>query len=160
MRDSLHTLIHSLSKSEKRYFRLFCTRETSGENYLQLFDAVDGQKVYDEKGIKTRFRKAAFAGHLHVTKNYLRKLILKSLRNYHSDISSDAQLKDILRNVEILYNKELYALCKTELKRAATLAAKHELLNGRVEVETWNRKLAQAQQPHALGRAGCVLVHS
>ena len=146
--DALHELIHSLSKSEKRYFKLFCSRESSGGNYLRLFNAIDKQSQYDEQAIKKAFRKEVFVGQLHVTKNYLRRLILKSLRNYHAGISKDAELKDVLRNVEILYNKELFRQCDLELRRADAIAGKHELLTGKVEVETWKRKLAQTLQPH------------
>lgn len=146
--DELHALIHSLSRSEKRYFKLFCGREASGENYLKLFDEIDRQAVYKEAAIKKKFASEKFVTQLHVTKNYLRSLILKSLRNFHSGISKDAELKDILRNVEILFNKELFGLCETELKRAENIARKYELNSGYVEVKSWLRKLEQAQKPH------------
>lgn len=43
--DSLFQLVHSLSKSEKRYFRLFARRHAlGGENhYLALLHWVTGQ---------------------------------------------------------------------------------------------------------------------
>ncbi len=148
MKSPLYELIHSLSKSEKRYFVLFCTREASGGNYLKLFNAIDTQAKYDEAAIKKRFRNEVFVRQLHVTKNYLFKLILKSLRNYHASLSKDAELKDLLRNVEILYNKELYHQCGKELHRANIIAVKHELYTGKVEIESWKRKLTQAQTPH------------
>lgn len=146
--DELHVLIHSLSRSEKRYFKLFCGREASGGNYLKLFDEIDRQAVYKEAAIKKKFAKEKFVTQLHVTKHYLRNLILKSLRNFHSGISKDAELKDLLRNVEILFNKELFGLCETELKRAESIALKYELISGYVEVKSWMRKLEQAQEPH------------
>jgi tetratricopeptide (TPR) repeat protein len=146
--DPLFELIHALSRSEKRYFRLFCTRDASGENYLRLFDTIDGQSEYDEATIKRMFRHLKFTKQLHVTKNYLRRLILKTLRNYHANLSKDAELKDILRNVEILFNKELYTLCQSELKRGDAIASRHELLSGTIDIESWKRKLFQTLQPH------------
>ena len=53
---------------------------------------------------------------------HLYRLILKSLRSYHTSISKDAELKDLLRNVEILYYKELYNQCHYGLKKAENLA--------------------------------------
>ena len=150
-KEELHSLIHSLSKSETRYFKLFCTREKSGKNYLKLFDAVRKQEVYDEKAIKTEFRAEKFVKQLHVTKNYLRQLILKSLRNFHAEISINTKLKDLLHNVEILFNKELYQHCLTELKKANDIAQKYELVAGMVEVENWKRKLEQAIHPQNYG---------
>lgn len=146
-KNFLFILIKSLSKSEKRYFRLFCTREASGNNYLRLFDAMEKQSAYDEADIKQQFQKEKFSKQLHVTKNYLGKLILKSLRNFHAGISKDAELKDILRNIEILYNKELFEQCEDQLRLAEKLAHKYELLVGALEVGNWKRKLEQTRHP-------------
>jgi len=146
-KESLFVLIHSLSKSEKRYFSLFCTREASGSNYLKLFYAIERQSNYDEKAIKELFKNEKFTKQLHVTKNYLRKLILKSLRNFHAGISKDAELKDILRNIEILYNKELFGHCQSQLRVAERLAIKYELLTGLLEIDNWKRKLEQTRRP-------------
>ncbi|HMB64316.1 MAG TPA: hypothetical protein VKN36_14650 [Eudoraea sp.] len=147
IKESLFVLIKSLSKSEKRYFRLFCTREASGSNYLQLFDAIARQSVYDEKALKDQFKNKRFTRQLHVTKNYLGKLILKSLRNFHAGISRDAELKDVLRNIEILYNKELFEHCESQLQVADRLAKKYELLPGQLEIDNWKRKLEQTRRP-------------
>ena len=147
IKESLFVLIKSLSKSEKRYFHLFCTREASGNNYLRLFDAIDAQSVYDEQLIRKQFKNEKFITQLHVTKNYLRKLIFKSLRNFHENISKDAELKNVLRNIEILYNKELFTQCESQLKVALRLANKYELLTGLLEIENWLRKLEQTQRP-------------
>ena len=48
--DTLFQLIHSLQKSEKRNFKLYVTRNTSGEDLkiIQLFDAIDKMQEYDE----------------------------------------------------------------------------------------------------------------
>jgi hypothetical protein len=142
-KEQLFVLIRSLSKAEKRYFKLFCKQTTTESNYLKLFEAMDLQKEYDEKAIKKKFANQEFCKQLHVTKNYLRQLILKSLRNYHHGISRNAELKDALRNVEILYHKELYPHCQIELKKAEGLARSFEINTGLVEVISWKRKLEQ-----------------
>ena len=150
-KEELFVLIKSLSRSEKRYFHLFCTREASGKNYRKLFEAINRQEAYDERAIKEQFKDEIFVRQLHVTKNYLRKLILKSLRNFHAGISRDAELKDTLRNIETLYNKELFTHCRRELKRAEVIARKYELTAGLVEVQSWKRKLEQAMHPDNYG---------
>lgn len=147
--SDLHLLIQSLSKSEKRYFRLYCARKAGDGNYMKLFDAIGRQREYDEAAIRKRFARHTFVRQLHVTKHYLRNLILQSLRDYHAGISSDARLKDILRNAEILFHKELYTHCRKELDRAERIATKYELLPGMIDVQTWKRRLTQALHPHA-----------
>ena len=144
----LFDLIHSLSRSEKRYFKLFCAQSGTSPNYLRLFEIIDQQSDYDEPAIKQAFAGEKFIKQLHTTKYYLRNLILKSLRNFHARISRDAMLKDMLRNVEILFHKELYDLCDIEIKKAETIARDFERMSSMVEVLTWKRKLAQARTPH------------
>jgi hypothetical protein len=120
----------------------------SGSNYLRLFDAISALDTYDEQYIKKKFKTEKFVSQLHVTKHYLRQLILKSLRNFHANISKDAALKDIFRNIEILFNKELYEHCEIELKKAAELTVKFEMTTGKIEVGNWKRKLEQTLRPH------------
>ena len=147
----LFDLIHALSRSEKRYFKLFCSQSGTSANYIRLFEVIEEQEVYDEPAIKEKFAGEKFIKQLHATKYYLRNLILKSLRNYHARISRSAMLKDTLRNIEILFHKELYDLCESELKKAETVARDFELMAGMVEVRAWQRKLAQARSPHQYG---------
>ena len=76
-KDKLFSLVKSLSKSEKRHFKLFAARQNGGRNYLKLFNAVEEQECYSEQLIKSKFAGENFTNQLHVTKNYLYKLILK-----------------------------------------------------------------------------------
>ena len=43
--QQLHQLIHSMSKSEKRYFKINSNRE--GSIYVKVFDLIIDQNVYD-----------------------------------------------------------------------------------------------------------------
>ena len=56
--DFLHELIQSLTKSEKRYFKLLSSRHTIGEenNYILLFDFIEKQDLYDEEQLKSHFK--------------------------------------------------------------------------------------------------------
>jgi len=124
--EQLFYLIKSLNKAEKRYFKLFATSSNENNNYLLLFDAIDKQDIYDENAIKEKFHNKTFVNQLHVTKNYLNQLILKSLRNFHSSISKDAEIKDLLRDIEILLKKELFQQCTQIIEKALKLATLYE----------------------------------
>lgn len=141
-KGGLFKLIKSLSKSEKRYFKLYCSSTKVSSMYLELFDVMDNQLEYDEVLIRRKFDGKKFLNQLHVTKNYLHQLILKVLRNFHGKISKDAQIKDILRNVELLFQRELYDLCDGELARAEKLANSYERDLATIEILSWNRRLA------------------
>lgn len=155
--EELSVLIKSLSASEKRYFRLFCSQVSTGQNSRLLFDFYDASENGGDAELKRGFADQAFTKQLHVAKAYLKKLILKTLRNYHSAASKRAEFYDCLRNIEILFRKELYQLVNVELKKAARLADENDLLAGRVEVENWKRKLHQAQFPYGFSELESIL---
>jgi len=136
-KGNLYYLIQSLTKSEKRYFKIFCFSEKANKNYLQLFEAYEKMDVLAESVIKKKF---AHVQQLHVTKNYLSNLILASLRSYHAKISKDAELKDTLRNIEILFKKELLDQCFYEIQKAEKLARDYELMTGLIEVLNWKKR--------------------
>ena len=140
-KGNLFFLIKSLTKTEKRYFKLFCFTQKVGKNYLKLFEAFDNQEVLDEAAIKQQFQGEKFVKQLHVTKNYLSQLILKSLRKLLWATIKNAEIKDCLRNVEILFHKELYDQCHYELLRAEKLARKYEHLTSLIEILGWRRRI-------------------
>ena len=146
-KGNLFALIKSLSKAEKRYFRLFVNSQGSGKNYLLLFDAIEQQEEYDEKALKEQFKGQAFIRQLHVTKIYLNKLILKSLRNFYSAHSRESELKDLLRDIEILFQKELYDQCFYVIQKAEKLSREYEKLPMLLEALAWQRKLLLTRNP-------------
>jgi hypothetical protein len=113
----LHELIRSLTKSEKRFFKLHSALQSGDKNYLRIFDAIDRQKVYDEDAVKKQFAKETFIKHFPSEKNHLYKLILKALRAYHGEASVSGLLKQEIKNIEILYDKALYNEANKTLHR-------------------------------------------
>lgn len=146
-KDFLFFLIKSLSRTEKRYLKINFKHSKPAAVYLQLFDAIDRQKEYDEAQLKVKFKGQKFVKHFHLSKRYLYGLILAALRNYHKEASPKAEVNDILKNVEILYQKGLYALAETELTKAGKMAEEYELATSQYDVLYWQRKLLQAQRP-------------
>jgi len=49
---ALFDLIKTLTKSEKRYIKLFFKLQEGDKKYEQLFDAIHKQNEYDERKIK------------------------------------------------------------------------------------------------------------
>ena len=86
--DSLFRLIRSMSKSEKRHFKLYSSRHSVEENnYQKLFDAIDRQKNYDEEFILKKFSKETFTNRFPITKKRLYETVLRSLDAFHSQSS-------------------------------------------------------------------------
>ena len=54
--SELFNLIKSLTKSEKRFFKLSSSLQSGEKNYLKIFDAIDEQDEYDEYALKDMFK--------------------------------------------------------------------------------------------------------
>jgi hypothetical protein len=144
--EYLFELVQSLSKSEKRYFKLHSNLVSGSKSYLNLFEKLESSKEYDERKLlkRTRIDKKK----LSVAKNYLHEQVLKSLRNFHSSISIRSRIHALLLNVEILYRKGLIMPGYKELKKARSLALKHEKFGLLQEILNWERQFG------ALGEKG------
>ncbi len=152
-KDSLFKLIKSLTKSEKRFFKVFSSRHVIGEqnNYVELFDAIDKQKVYNEDALVRKFRNKKFVRRFSVAKNYLSELILKSMRSYHAQSSMDAQILEMLGSISFLYYKGLYPQAKKVLQKAKKLALEYEKLSIVPEIIKWQKKIMDIESFGGLG---------
>lgn len=139
----LFDLIGSLTKSEKRFFKLSSSLQSGDKNYLKIFDAIEKQEEYDEESLKETFAKETFIKHFPSEKNHLYKLILKSLRLFHSDKSSGSVLKQEIKNIEILFRKALFHECSKYLARAKKIAVKNEKFYYSIDLINWERMLLE-----------------
>ncbi len=143
--NELFDLIKTLSKSEKRFFKLNSSLQSGDKNYLKLFDYIEKQNSYNEEALKNYFKGEKFIKHLPSEKNHLYKLILKSLRNFYADQSVKSQLKQEIKNVEVLYQKALYKECAKFVKRAKKIAADYEKFYYLFELINWEKKLMEEE---------------
>lgn len=125
---ALFELIKSMSKSEKRYFKILSSRHTIGEenNYITLFDYIEQLSAYNEEELFEHFSGEAFLNQFSITKNRLYESVMKSLDAFHSNSSIDTQIARLIHGAEILYNKSLYDHAKRQLVSAERLAKKHD----------------------------------
>ena len=141
----LHLLIKSLSKAEKRYFKVYSSRHAIGgkNNYQLIIDAIEKQPVYDEDAIILKFKSEGFVNKFSITKNRLYDHVLKSLDAFHSNSSINAQLKRQIHYAEILYKKSLYKQSAKQLKSAKKIAYKYEKHTSLVEIFMWEKLLIE-----------------
>lgn len=107
--DFLLQLIKSLSKPEKRHFKLFVQRNPSNSDslFLKLFSHLEKQKAYDEKLI---FKQIPDIKKIQLPnlKAHLYKQLLVSLRLIHRQENEDIDIRERIDYARILYNKGLY----------------------------------------------------
>lgn len=128
-KDNLFLLVKSLTKSEKRQFKLYVGRldVNSDSKFLNLFNVLDKAQVYDElvilkSGIVKKQQLANVKAHL-----YKQILISLKLNPSHQNIRS--QIREQLDFASILYHKGLYKQSLKILDKAKDLAIQNEEKN-------------------------------
>ena len=128
--DHLYKLIKSLTKAEKRNFKLYVKRLGDNIKFLKLFNIIDKQTTYNEEDIIKKVPDIK-PSQLPNIKANLTKNLLISLRLIarHSDI--DIMIRQQLDYAKILYNKALYNQSLITLNKAKEAAKKYnrELLH-------------------------------
>jgi len=131
--DPLFKLIYSLSASEKRYFSIYASRHTRGDqnNSVRMYKKLDALKTYDEKKFLEKNKKEGFAKHYRFNKHFLYKLILQSLRSFHAGNTAEAEIREQIHYADILTEKGLFDHAIDLIATAKLKATKfqyHELL--------------------------------
>lgn len=133
-KDALFVLIKSLSKSEKRQFKLYVGRlgVNTDAKFLALFNLLDKMKDYDEKAIlESGIVKKTQLSNL---KAHLYKQILVSLRLNPVNQNIRVQIREQLDFATILYQKGLYKQSLKILDKAKGTAIDNEEKNIAYEI--------------------------
>lgn len=133
-KDALFTLVKSLSKSEKRQFKLYVGRlgVNTDAKFLALFNLMDKMRSYDESQIlDSGIVKKAQLSNL---KAHLYKQILISLRLNPVNQNTRVQLREQLDFATILYQKGLYKQSLKILDKVKGLAIAREEKNIAYEI--------------------------
>jgi tetratricopeptide (TPR) repeat protein len=125
IKHQLFRLIKSLTKSEKRNFKLFATRAgaTPDSKFIRLFDAIDKSKQPDDEPLINRI--GITAGKLSNLKRHLYQQVLTSLRLIYINKEIDIELREQIDFTRILYGKGHYLDALRLLERAKDIAVKH-----------------------------------
>jgi hypothetical protein len=104
--DNLHEFIHTLTPTEKRFFkRYLASRKEESNDYLHLFDVFNEMKIYDKEHLKNRTSQFNFHKNIQVKKHYLFEVLLESMRQYRAKKN---ELFNSLLEIDILIEKGLY----------------------------------------------------
>jgi len=133
-KDALFVLVKSLSKSEKRQFKLYVGRlgVNTDAKFLALFNLLDKMKGYNEKQIlESGIVKKAQLSNL---KAHLYKQILVSLRLNPVNQNIRVQIREQLDFATILYQKGLYKQALKILDKVKNIAIENEEKNVAYEI--------------------------
>ncbi|MCH2199422.1 MAG: hypothetical protein MK081_11640 [Flavobacteriales bacterium] len=152
--NNLHELIKSLTKAEKRYFKVYASRHmsNSSSNYERLFDAIDRQTDYNEDLLLKKFKGEPLTKRFSIAKNRLYQSVLRSLDAFHANSSTEAQLKRQIHSAEILYHKNLDGQALKILRSARKVAEKHEKITSLIEIGKWEKRILEKKQYEGQGK--------
>lgn len=117
--DDLMQLVKSMTRAEKRHFRLFVRRNQASDDilFLKLFDFLEKHQEYDEPSILRKLPDIK-KRQLSNLKAHLYKQLLISLRLLNSSHNEDIQLREMADYARVLYNKGLYRQSLDILEKA------------------------------------------
>ncbi len=122
--EDLHLLTQSLSKSEKRYFKMTSALQEGGKAYRSLFDLLEKENSLEV--VKAKFLKQAPNAIVETAGKHLYKILMRSLRMYEAERNLDNRLLGLVAEIKILFNKGLTTLCFSEINRGKKLALESE----------------------------------
>lgn len=118
-------LVHSLTKSEKRYIKLNHYGKDSGV-MTGLLDAIDKFSGENEDSFKLKHKGEKFMKNYSYNKFYLYKFIIKNLAEYNREKSVDAKIHNMIMECKILFAKALYRQYFKSVQKAKQYALRHE----------------------------------
>ncbi len=139
--DDLFRLVKSLTKSEKRYFKLSASLYGGDKRYLALFDAIDAMDAYDEPALKARFAGEPMVRQFNVAKRYLYDLVLRVLRAVHAGTTVHAEIRAMIQNIEILMDRGLADQARKAYRAAIERAQQHEDHLALLELYAWHESI-------------------
>lgn len=144
-KDALSTLIHSLSASEKRHFKIYASG--SDKNYLHLFDAyknINSKKQDLHSSLPPSYNLKNIA----VEKNYLYNLLLQSLSDYHKSSSSEFIIDSINKQIEVLIQKGLHKQALSLVKKAKKKASEAQIESPLIRTYELEQEIYNKQQEY------------
>ena len=139
--EPVFELIRSMSKAEKRNFKLYATRLAGNQEakFLTLFDCLDSLDEYDEKRILQRcpIKKEQLPN----MKAHLYKQILVSIRLLDVQRTVPMQLREQIDFARILFDKGLYRQSSKLLDKAAELALTNEQYTMAIDIVEMQKKI-------------------
>ncbi len=151
VKDNLFVLIKSLSKSEKRQFKLYVNRlgVNADAKFLALFNLLDKMSEYDEEVVlKSRIVKKQQLSNL---KAHLYRQILVSLRLNPVNQNTRIQLREQLDFATILYSKGLYKQSLKILEKAKAFALASEEKDSAYEIVEMEKLIESQYITRSLG---------
>ncbi|HYG17980.1 MAG TPA: hypothetical protein VD816_03590 [Ohtaekwangia sp.] len=123
--EGVFSLVRSMTKSEKRYFRMMAEMQKGEKSYVTLFDQLDKHDVLDDTLIADI--RQHFPGYtVEPARKHLYRVLMKSLRQFDSEKDIETRLSNLLQDSRLLHKKGLLKSSFEQLEKAKALALQRE----------------------------------
>jgi hypothetical protein len=138
---SLMILTESLSKSEKRYFRLFSKIQAGDKKYVYLFNLIEAHNTVDE--VYTKFCKKYNNASFNMAVKHLYRTVMDCLIYLYRKQDIQTKIFAMISEADILHERTLFDEAIEKLKKAKNIALTYEmysltLLLRRIELKYLN----------------------
>ena len=123
-KDHLLHLIHSLTKAEKRNFKLYANRYQGDATFVRLFDLMNQMNTYDDQTV-LKALPAITKRNLPNHKRHLYQQLLKSLRLLYIKRDIEIFIHEQIDFARILYSKGMYMQALRTLESVKNKAEEH-----------------------------------
>ena len=147
--QQLISLIESLTKSEKRYFKINASVIKTNKTLIRMFDLIEKNKIYSVNEISKKLT-ISKKSNLAVIESRLQTLILRHLRRFHANNSQSIELNNLIIEIEILYTKRLFKNCAKLILKAKKIASKHNHLLALLNILKWESYIEKEQGKYLL----------
>lgn len=123
----LYDLIKSLTKSEKRFLKLYATASHLEKSLIELFELIEKKDNYGDlftDGSKQEVKANTKLNNQHAEQLY--EFILQCLRSFHVESNASFIIKDEITNILNLFDKAQYKQCRKILNKQKLEAYKYE----------------------------------
>ncbi len=135
--DELFSLIHSLTKTERRYFKLNFSKTANADvgKYMQVFDCLAQMKDFDKEALIAQVPGDLCSKYYSKTKAYLIDNILDSMMQFAKGGGQfQEQLLSELAAIHFLLRKHLTSLAKSKLAKLKKKCIESESILALLEV--------------------------
>ena len=105
--NSLRLLIHSMTQSEKKTFRMKTNRKKNDPDYLILYDIIEKNREKPLSFYRSEYLKLKPGASFETTVKYLFELLLESMQELRKDRDNFYHLFDKIFKARILFEKSL-----------------------------------------------------
>lgn len=122
--EQLVLLVRSLTKAEKRYFRLYTGIQSGEKNYITLFDLINSELSPDE--IYEQYCHRLDGKGLEMATKHLYRVVLDCLEHLRDKQDMQAAIFSAVTKADILFERSLFDAAFVELEKAKRLALASE----------------------------------